>query len=273
VRPRYFELLGMKLERGRDFTDRDDNTAPKVVIVSERTADALWTKQDPIGKRVSLRGDKGPYLTVVGVVSDVMLGGPTESKRSTVYVPQRQNPDSKGLTMLVRTSGEPGPLAEALRREFRSLDPNLPVFNVHTMAEYKQIKLSDRMNGAAILGGFGALALLLASIGVYGVMAFSVIQRTKEIGIRIALGARRADVIALFVGRGMRLIAIGIVIGIALSVALSRLMQGMLFGLTPTDAATFLGVAFLLAGVALLASWFPARRAARVDPMQALRYE
>jgi putative ABC transport system permease protein len=153
------------------------------------------------------------------------------------------------------------------------MDANLPLYDVRTLAEYRRMKLSDRMNGASILGGFGTLALLLASIGVYGVMAFSVIQRTKEIGIRIALGARRRDVVSLFVGRGMRLIMVGVVIGMALSLALSKLLQGMLFGLTPTDGATFFSVAALLTGVALLASWLPARRAARVDPMQALRYE
>jgi predicted permease len=273
VRPGYFSTLGITLVRGRDFTTRDDPTAAPVIIVSDRTARALWPNQDPIGKRVSVRGDDGPYVTVVGVASDVMLGGPTEAKRATVYLPQLQYPGTKELTILVRTSGEPGPLAEALRREIRRMDPNLPVFGVHTMAEYKQLKLADRMNGATILGGFGGLALLLASIGVYGVMAFSVIQRTKEIGIRVALGARRRDVISLFVGRGMRLTVIGVVIGMTLSFAVSRLLQGMLFGLTPTDGATFLGVAMLLAGVALLACWVPARRAARVDPMQALRYE
>jgi putative ABC transport system permease protein len=273
LRPGYFEILGMKLVRGRDFTTRDDKTATPVIIISERTAREFWPNQDALGKRVSVRGDKGPFLTVVGVVSDVMLGGPTESLRPVVYVPQLQYPDTKALTMIVRTNGEPGPLAEGLRREIKAMDPNLPIYDVRTMAELKQLKLSDRMNGATILGGFGGLALLLASIGVYGVMAFSVIQRTKEIGIRVALGARRRDVISLFVGRGMRLTAIGVAIGIALSLAMSRLLQGMLFGLTPTDAVTFAGVAALLGVVALVASWLPARRAARVEPMQALRYE
>jgi predicted permease len=273
LRPGYFQLLGMRLVRGRDFTMRDDRTAPAVIIISERTAKDFWPNQDPIGQRVSVRGEKGPFLTVVGVVSDVMLGGPTESLRPVVYVPQLQYPDAKAVTMLVRTSGEPGPLAEGLRREIKAMDPNLPIYDVRTLAEYKQLKLSDRMNGATILGGFGGLALLLASIGVYGVMAFSVIQRTKEIGIRVALGARRRDVISLFVGRGMRLTAIGVGIGMVLSLAMSKLLQGMLFGLTPTDAGTFFGVAALLGVVALAASWLPARRAARVDPMQALRYE
>jgi predicted permease len=273
VRPQYFQLLGMRLVHGRDFTMRDDRTAPLAIIVSDRTAREFWPNQNPLGKRVSLNGANGPYLTVVGVVSDVMLGGPTESLRPIVYVPQLQYPGTKSLTMLVRTNGDGGPLARELRREIKALDPNLPIYDMHTLAEYKQLKLSDRMNGATILGGFGGLALLLASIGVYGVMAFSVIQRTKEIGIRVALGARRRDVVSLFVGRGMRLTAIGIAVGVLLSLAMSQLLQGMLFGLTPTDAGTFVGVAALLGAVALLASWLPARRAARVDPMQALRYE
>ena len=273
IRPDYFQTLNVPIVRGRDFLPSDDLNAPKVVIVSAGFARETWPGQDPIGKRVSVSGEEGPYLTIVGVAQDVMLGGPMESKRSVVYLPQKQYPGSKYQTIIVRTAGEPGPLAEALRREIRSLDPNLPVYDVHTLAEYKRLKLADRMNGANILGGFGALALLLASIGVYGVMAFSVLQRTKEIGIRVALGARGRDVVSLFVRRGMRLILIGVVIGTAMSMALSRLLQGMLFGLTPTDGATFVGVAALMAAVALLASWLPARRAARVDPMQALRYE
>ena len=273
IRPGYFETIDLPIVRGRDFEPPDDKSAPAVAIVGERLARTMWPGQDPVGKRLSARGDEGPWLTVIGVAREVMLGGPTEAQRSVIYLPQLQYPSTKTLTALVRTSGEPGPLAEALRRTIRGMDANLPLYDVRSLAEYKRMKLSDRMNGVSILGGFGTLALLLASIGVYGVMAFSVIQRTREIGIRVALGAQRRDVVSLFVGRGMRLIMVGVVIGMALSVALSKLLQGMLFGLTPTDGATFLGVAALLGGVALLASWLPARRAARVDPMQALRYE
>jgi putative ABC transport system permease protein len=222
---------------------------------------------------VSANGEQGPWLTVVGVAREVMLGGPTEARRSVLYLPQLQNPSYKMLTLLARTAGDPAALADGLRRTLRQMDPNLPLFNLRTLAEYKRLKLADRMNGVEILAGFGALALLLASIGVYGVMAFSVGQRTREIGIRIALGARGREVVSLFVGRAMRLTVIGVVIGLSLSLALSKMMQGMLFGLTPTDGVTFIGVAALLSVVAVVASWLPARRAARVDPVRALRYE
>jgi len=273
VRPNYFDVLGIKIVRGRDLLPTDTRSAPGVVIVSQATARTLWPNQDPIGKRIRLRGSRSPLVTVVGVAPDVMLGGPTENKYATTYVPSLQTSESSQMTMLVRTAGDPGQLADALRKSARVLDRDLPLFNVQTLAQYKQVKLAERMNGASILAGFGALALLLASIGVYGVMAFSVMQRTKEIGIRIALGARAADVTALFVKRGLRITLIGVAIGMALSAAISKLLQGMLFGLTPTDGATFVGVAGLLTLVALLASWFPARRAAAVDPLNALRSE
>jgi predicted permease len=273
VRPGYFATLDIRLVRGRDFSEQDNASAPAVAIISDATARAFWPNEDALGKRVSMEGPEGPYFTIVGVASEILLGGPTEGRRSTVYMPHLQHPEMKALTMLVRTTSELGTLPQALRSEIKRMDPNLPVYDVHSLEEMKRLKLSDRMNGASILGGFGGMALLLASIGVYGVLAFSVIQRTREIGIRVALGARRSDVISLFVGRGMRLTALGVIIGMALSLAMSKLLQGMLFGLTPTDAGTFVGVAGLLGAVALLASWLPARRAARVDPMQALRYE
>jgi putative ABC transport system permease protein len=273
VRPGYFAVLGMQLQRGRDFTAADDKSAPGAVIVSQTTAKTLWPGQDALGKRIRLRGLRSPLLSVVGIAPDVMLGGPTENKLATTYVPSMQYEENGRITMLVRTAGEPGQLAAGLRQAVRELDPDLPVFDVQTLAQYRQIKLSERMNAASIIAAFGGLALLLASIGVYGVMAFSVMQRTKEIGIRIALGARGADVTALFVKRGLRLTLIGVAIGLGLSAAVSKLMQGMLFGLTPTDGATFIGVAGLLTLVALLASWFPARRAASVDPLNALRSE
>jgi putative ABC transport system permease protein len=273
VRPGYFTLIGTRLMRGRDFASSDDRGAPRVVIVSQDMAAQLWPGVDPIGKRIGLQGAEGPMVTVVGVASNVMLGGPTEDQRSTVYVPQTQTPSQNRLTMLVRSAGDAQLLSAALRREFTALDADLPLADVQTLKQYKEIKLSSRMHGASILAGFGGLALVLAAIGIFGVMAFSVVQRTREIGIRIALGAKTSEVVALFLKRGMRLTMIGIAIGLALSLAVSRVMHGLLFGLTPTDGATFVGVAALLAAVALLACWLPARRAARVDPLTALRYE
>jgi len=269
----YFTTMRIPLRSGTGFSASDVPGSEPVTIVNQVLADALWPGQDPIGKRVSANGDQGPWLTVVGVAREVMLGGPTEARRSVLYLPQLQHPNYKMLTLLARTRANPEALATGLRQTLRQMDTNLPIFNLRTLAEYKRLKLADRMNGVAILAGFGALALLLASIGVYGVMAFSVGQRTREIGIRIALGARGREVVSLFVGRAMRLTLVGVVIGLSLSLALSKMMQGMLFGLTPTDGVTFVGVAALLSVVAVLASWLPARRAARVDPVRALRYE
>ena len=273
VRPGFFSAIRVPILHGRDFTNQDGPSAPRVAIVSDGFARESWPGQNPVGKRISLANETEPFLTVVGVAADIMIAGPDDDTRPAIYVAQRQHPEIKQLTMLVRTAGagSAGALANALRREIRAIDPALPVFDVHTLAEQKRLRLADRQNGAAILGAFGALALLLASIGVYGVMSFSVAQRTREIGIRVALGAKRSDVARMFIARGMRLTGIAIVIGATLSLGLTRLIGGMLFGLTPTDAGTFAGVAGLLAGIALLACWFPARRAAAVDPATALR--
>jgi predicted permease len=273
VHPGYFKVIGMQILRGRDFATTDDRSAPRVVIISQDMATQFWPGADPIGKRIGLWGASGPMLTVVGVATDAMLGGPTEDRRSTAYIPQAQYPANNRLTLLVRSAGDATQLGATLRREFAALDADLPLADVQTLKQYKETKLAARKDGATILAGFGALALLLASIGVFGVMAFSVMQRTREIGIRIALGARTSEVVTLFVKRGMRLTMIGVGIGMALSVGVSQLLQGMLFGLTPTDGATFVGVAALLALVSLLATWLPSRRAARVDPLSALRSE
>jgi putative ABC transport system permease protein len=270
VRPAFFNVLGMRLIRGRDFGSEDAPGSQPVMIVSEQVAKRLWPGADPLGKRVKMFED-GDWITVIGVASDALVGGPTEQQAPFVYLPQTQRLSAKELTLLARTTGDPRTLIEFLRREVRAMDPSIAISAVNTMDAYKRIKLAPRMTGARILGGFGALALLLACIGVYGLMAFTVLQRTREIGIRIALGAKHRDVLRLFVARGMRLTGVGVAIGLALSLAMSRLLQGMLFGLTPTDAGTFIGVAALLAGVALVACWLPARRAATVDPAIALR--
>ena len=270
VQPGYFDVLGMRLLQGRDFGSEDAATSTPTVIIDERLASRMWPGKDALGKRVRLRGENSPARTIVGIVSSVMLAGPGERVYPVVYVPLSQQMEAR-LTMLARSSADTRALAEFFRSEVRAMDPNLPLVNVQTMEQYKRVRLAQRTTGATILGSFGALALLLACIGVYGMMAFTVLQRRREIGIRMALGAKRGDVLGLFISRGMRLTGIGIAIGLGLSLAMSQLLRGMLFGLTPTDSATFAGIAAMLAGIALAAVWVPARRAATVDPAIALR--
>jgi predicted permease len=273
VRPGYFSTIGIPLLRGRDFSTADREGAPEVVIVSEGVAARFWPGQNPIGKRVSFGEPTGPFFTVIGVAREALTAGLEERWRSGVYRPQLQRPVTKDLTLLVRVRGDATPLAAPLRDAIHALDPSIPLQQVQTLAQYKRQKLQDRRTGSAILGVFGALALMLASIGLYGVMSFVVRQRTREIGIRIALGAVQHQVVRLFVRDGLRLTMVGLGIGLVLSLAVTRLLGAMLVGISPSDALTFGGVAMLLAAVALLACWLPSRRAARVDPMEALRLE
>lgn len=270
VQPGYFHVLGMRLLQGRDFGGEDVATSMPTVIIDERLANRMWPTKDALGKRIKLRGEKSPARTIVGIVSSVMLAGPGERVSPVVYVPLPQQMEPR-LTMLARSTADTRALAEFFRAEIRAIDPNLPLVNVQTMEQYKRVKFAQRTTGATILGSFGALALLLACVGVYGMMAFTVLQRRREIGIRMALGAKHRDVLGLFISRGMRLTGIGIAIGLGLSLAMSQLLRGMLFGLTPTDSATFAGVAAMLGGIALAAVWVPARRAAALDPAIALR--
>jgi predicted permease len=273
VRPGYFATLGIPVVRGRDFTAADNPSAPGVVIVSEQFARRAWGTDDPIGKRVSLSGAKGPYLTVIGVAREALLGGTTERNRPIVYAAQLQRPAVMDLTLLVRATGDAGQLAGALRRELAALDADLPVYGVQTLAQYRYDRLAESRLGSGLLGIFGSLALLLASVGVYAVIAFAVSQRTREIGVRVALGALQHEVVSLFLRQGMQLTMIGVGVGLVLSVGVAKLLSSLFLGVTPDDVSTALGVAAILTGVALLACWVPARRAAKVDPMEALRHE
>jgi len=273
VRPAYFATIGVPLLLGRDFTDADRAGAPLVAIVSERFAATAWPNQNPIGKRLSVSGVRGEMRTVVGVVREVSIAALNDGAREAVYLPHRQYPAFKDLTMMVRARGDASQQADALRRMLRVLDRDLPIYDVRTLAQYRDDSMGKERTSTILIGIFGALAMLLASIGVYAVMAFRVSQRTREIGVRIALGALHHQVVGLIVGQGLRLTAVGLAVGVALGLGVSRLLTAILPTASGSDPVPFLGVALALGGVSALASWLPARRAARIDPMEALRHD
>ncbi len=271
VSPGYFGAMSTRLTRGRDFAEQDNENAPRVAIINETFARRFWPGEDPIGKRFSVGGADAPKLQVIGVTEDGKYAGLNETPMPFVYRPLWQS--STGTTnLIVRSETESQRLIAAVRNELRQLDPNLPVSS-RTMVEHMSLPLLPTRVAASALGSFGLLALALAGIGLYGVMSYSVTNRTREIGVRMALGARRRDVLNLIVSQGMKLTLIGVAIGLAASLALTRLMKSVLLGVSATDPLTFVVIALLLTGVALLACYVPARRAMRVDPMIALRHE
>ncbi len=272
VWPRYFETMGVPLLEGRDFTAREDKEESRVAIVNETFARRFWPGQSPIGKRLSTDGPDGPRFEVVGVVKDSKYWTIGEDPRPFVYFPMARGYDSD-VALVVHTSVEPQSMINAVRREVEQLDANLPLYDVKTMSDNLRLTLFPLRAGAWVAGGFALLALLLAGLGVYGVMAYTVSQRTREIGVRMALGAGSGDVMKLVVRQGMWLALIGLLIGLAGALALTRLMSSVLYGVSATDAVTFAGTTLLLGSVMLMACYLPARRAAKVDPMTALRSE
>ena len=270
--PGFLAALGTQLLQGRDFTEQETEAKQRVAVVNETFARRFWLGQSPLGKRFSFEGAAGPWIEIVGLMQDGKYFSLSEEAQSFVYVNLR--PDSGSfLTLVARTAGDPQALIAALRREFQQLDANLPVYNVKTLTEHMAVPLFPGRVAATLLGSFGLLALLLAAIGIFGVMSYAVTQRTREIGIRMALGANAAGIFRLVVGHGLTLTAIGLGIGLAVAVAGTRLLATLLFGVSATDPLTFAVIALLLALVALLACWIPARRATKVDPMEALRAE
>jgi predicted permease len=265
VTPDYFRTLGTPLVSGREFTPQDDRDAPRVVIVNEAVARKYWPGQDAVGRRLS-RG------VVVGVVKDSREKGLTEAPHRTIYLPLLQNytPD---LTLQVRTAADPRTLMAAVRGEGRALDPTLALYNVRTLEEQRDGSLYVERLAAALLTLFGMLALTLAAVGIYGVLSYSVTARTREMGIRLTQGAQPRDLLKLVIRQGMMLTLVGSVIGVGAAFALTRVLQRLLFGVSATDPVTFIAIPMLLAGVALVACWLPARRATRLSPMVALRYE
>jgi predicted permease len=274
ITPNYFGAMGIPILKGRDFDERDTRDATKVTIIDERLAREYWPDDDPLGKRIRFGPpeDNEPWHTIVGVVREVKHDRLDASTRKSVYLPFPQRTIS-GMSLAIRTGGRPESLISAVRGQVRELDPDLPVTRVMPMTEIVARSVWQPRLYTALFGVFAAVALILATVGIYGVMSYAVTQRTREIGLRMALGAQRQDVLKLVVGHGVVITAIGVGAGLAAAVALTRLMSSLLFGVTATDPITFAAVSVLLAGVALAACFVPARRAAKVDPMVALRYE
>jgi predicted permease len=270
--PRYFETMGIPLLEGRDFAMQEDKEESRVVIVNETFARRFWPGQNPIGKRLTHGGPDKPRFEVVGVVKDGKYGTLGEDPQPFVYFPMAREYDSE-VALVVNTRVEPQSMINTIRREVERLDSNLPLYDVKTMSEHMRFSLFPLQAGAWVAGSFALLALLLAGLGIYGVMAYTVSQRTREIGLRMALGARGGDVMMLVVRQGMRLALVGLAIGIVGALALTRLMSSVLYGVSATDVVTFAGVTLLLGSVVLIACYLPARRAAKVDPMIALRFE
>ncbi|HKQ78136.1 MAG TPA: ABC transporter permease [Blastocatellia bacterium] len=265
----YFNTMGIPLALGRDFDARDGESSPGVVIVNEELARRYFPGQNPIGKRLRF-GSNSPYREIIGVARSAKYRQLREAPLPFIYIPLAQE-YSSGMTLLTRAVGDPADLAQAVRHEINSLNKDVPVFGVRTMSEQIDATLSSDRMIASLLGAFGGIALLLAVVGIYSVMSFAVTQRAREIGVRVALGARGADVLRLVIGQGMKLVVIGVAIGLAMSLALTRLTASLLFEVSATDPITFTLVALLLIGVALMACYLPARRAAKVDPVVALR--
>ena len=272
IGPDFFRTLGVPLLSGREFTDRDREGAPRVAIVNETLVRDLFPNTNPIGQRLRVLLRQPASWEIVGVVKDSKYRSLGEDPMPYIFLPYLQNPQP-AMAVHVRTSGNPREVAAAVRREVQALDPNLPAFHVMSLADNIDISLFPSRFGAVLLGVFGFLALLIASIGIYGVMSYGVSERTHEMGIRMALGARAGDVLRLVISQGMWLALIGVAIGAGLAWGVTRVVKSYLYDVSVTDPLTFIGIALLLIVVALLACYVPARRATRVDPLKALRYE
>ena len=268
---RFFDTMKIPMLKGRDFTEQDSATAPKVLIINEAMAERFWPGADPIGKRLKLFGDQD-YREVVAVVRDTKYNSLTERRRPFMYIPLLQEYAGQ-FNLHVRTSSDPTTLVSPVREKVQGLDSRLVALNVQTLSERIVNSLGGERRQASLLGSFGVLALVLAAVGLYGVMAYSVAQRTREIGIRMALGAERKHVLGLVLKQGVTLVSAGVVLGLGAAFAATRLLASLLFGISALDPIAFGGTSVLLIAVALIASYIPARRATKVDPLIALRYE
>jgi putative ABC transport system permease protein len=272
VTPGYFKAMGIPLLKGRPFTEQDGANAPRVAVINETMARTYFPDEDPIGKGINVTNGPERFREIVGIVGDVKQYGLAHPSTLQTYEPYLQAPFA-GVTLVVRSAGNPLALSGGIRSEVLALDKEQPVSRIRTLDQIVSGSVQQQHFLMILLGAFAAVALILAAVGLYGVMSYAVTQRTHEIGIRMALGANTSNVLRLVVGHGMSLAFIGVAIGLAGAFALTRLMAQLLFAVSTTDPVTFAGISILLTGVAFGACLVPARRAARVDPMVALRHE
>ena len=281
VSPGYFETMGIQLLKGRGFSAQDTPTTPLVMIIDEALAQQHFQNEDPIGKRIAQSSNFTPTYEIVGVVSHVeQYNLDAQAIRTPQFYlsfnqipPERLPGSTRRINVLTRTDVEPSSVTSAVRGEIAALNKTQPVFNVRTMEEIVSQSVAPRRFSMLLLSVFAIVALILASIGIYGMMSYAVAQRTREIGLRMTLGAQRGNVLRLVIGQGMKLVIVGVVLGLVAAIALTRTMKSLLFGVSATDPETFIGIALLLTIVALLACWIPARKATKVDPIVALRCE
>jgi putative ABC transport system permease protein len=272
ISPNYFRAMQIPLIRGREFSDSDSDTAPKVCVISQAVARGVFGGANPLGKRIIIGYPSSVPREVVGIVGDVKdIGLASQGGVGQLYVPFVQNPLG-GLSVIIRTRADAAQMSSAVRTEIRSIDPGLPV-EIDSMADMIGSSITEPRFRTTLLALFGAVALLLAAVGIYGVISYSTGLRTREIGIRMALGAQRRDILGLIVAQGAGLALFGLFLGLAGAWGLSRYVSSLLFHVSVTDPVTYASVALVLMAVALAAAYIPARRAMKVDPMVALRYE
>jgi predicted permease len=285
ISPHYFDVFKVPVLRGRVFRESDVANSARVVVINDKMAKQYWPKEDPVGQVIVIGKGLGPQFDepprlIIGVVGNVREAGLQRGEVGVMYIPQSQVPE--GITSLaasvlplswaIRTKGDPGAIRAAAEREIRSIDAVIPITQVRTMEQVIADSVARQNFNMVLLTIFAAIALVLAAIGIYGLMAYTVEQRTQEIGIRMALGAVRGDMLKLILAEGMRLALIGVVLGALMAYGLTRLLASLLFGVKAADVPTFVGVAAILSAVALVAAWVPARRASAMEPCDALRH-
>jgi putative ABC transport system permease protein len=268
----YLKTLGARLVEGRLFNDGDAGDAPRVVVINETMARTYWPRATPIGHRVRF-GPSEPFSTIVGVIQDVRERGYELAMKPAIYLSVAQHPEGSIEYLVVRVTRDPMSIVRAVRQEIARIDRDQPIATIRTLDQIVDLDIADRHQQMSLLVGFAGLALFLAAIGLYGVLSYAVVRRRRELALRLALGASPTSVMNMVIGRGLALIAIGCVAGLAIAWAGTRAMQALLYGVSPSDPSTTVGVLALVAAIAVIAIVFPAVRAARVDPLVALRYE